>query len=60
MSCQSAPDKKYINLATDKTEPWRCLWLNSPAGAVSRGPHEMPLVPFSYSFFSLGKDTGAP
>ncbi|CAI9619278.1 unnamed protein product, partial [Staurois parvus] len=25
-----------------------------------RGPHEMPLVPFSYAFLSLGKDTGAP
>ncbi|CAI9607538.1 unnamed protein product [Staurois parvus] len=27
---------------------------------VSRGPHEMPLLPFSWAFLSLSKDTGAP
>ncbi|CAI9551208.1 unnamed protein product [Staurois parvus] len=27
---------------------------------VSRGPHEMPLGPFSSAFLSLGKDTGVP
>ncbi|CAI9554274.1 unnamed protein product [Staurois parvus] len=27
---------------------------------VSRGPHEMPLVPFYRLCLSVGKDTGAP
>ncbi|CAI9593661.1 unnamed protein product [Staurois parvus] len=30
-----------------------------PRARVSRGPHEMSLVPF-IGFFGLGKDTGAP
>ncbi|CAI9620967.1 unnamed protein product [Staurois parvus] len=31
-----------------------------PRPGVSRRPHEMPLVAFSWAFLSLGKDTGAP
>ncbi|CAI9568739.1 unnamed protein product [Staurois parvus] len=55
MSCQSVP-------VWDRTAPHSCANLMRfvCGPGVSKGPHEMPLVPFSYAFLSLGKDTGAP
>ncbi|CAI9546060.1 unnamed protein product [Staurois parvus] len=45
-------------MARGRLTIWKLGTAQGPG--VSKGPHEMPLVPFSQAFLSLGKDTGAP
>ncbi|CAI9596125.1 unnamed protein product [Staurois parvus] len=55
MSCQSTPVPKCHPVQCRAINPVLC----GRGPGFSRGPHEMPLVPF-IGFFGLGKDTRAP
>ncbi|CAI9587274.1 unnamed protein product [Staurois parvus] len=52
MSCQSVPGHRSATM-------YPVLHWASSGPGVSRGPHEISLVPF-IGFFGVGKDTGAP
>ncbi|CAI9607271.1 unnamed protein product [Staurois parvus] len=51
MSCQSAP--VHVILSSHAALGGLTIWKlrHCPRGGVSRGPHEMPLVPFFHRLF---------